>query len=201
VRFTVLRNERPYAKLALRVPGEHNVLNALAAAAVAHEAGVGAEEVRASLAEFPGVKRRFEPVGRWNGAVVIDDYAHHPTAVRCTLKTARQRFPGRPLWCLFQPHQVSRTLALLNEFAAALVPADRVLVAPVYSAREPGGQADQAGRLLCDYINAQGGQARFMASLDRARATLDDELAPGDVLVTMGAGDINQVHHAFAGRA
>ncbi|HTI52533.1 MAG TPA: UDP-N-acetylmuramate--L-alanine ligase [Planctomycetaceae bacterium] len=188
-------------EIALRIPGRHNVLNSLAAVALAYRAGAPADVIREALAEFPGIKRRFETVGSWRGATLIDDYAHHPTAVAVTLAAARERFPRRKLWCVFQPHQVSRTTALLGDFAATLARADEVLVVPVFAARENVEQEPETvSRELASRAVDAGGRARFVAGLDHAVATLDDELQPGDVLITMGAGDIGQVHHAFTRR-
>ncbi|MFN0054629.1 MAG: UDP-N-acetylmuramate--L-alanine ligase [Planctomycetales bacterium] len=188
-------------EIALRIPGRHNVLNALAALALAFRAGASTAAIREGLVEFPGIKRRFEVVGSWRGATLIDDYAHHPTAVRATLETARERYPGRRLWCVFQPHQVSRTTALLPQFAESLAAADAVLVAPVFAARERvENEPEEVSRELAARVARQGTDARFQPSLDHIVATLDDELSPGDVLIAMGAGDIGQVHHAFTRR-
>jgi UDP-N-acetylmuramate--alanine ligase len=201
VRFRVYHRGEYVTEIALRIPGRHNVLNSLAAVALSHRAGAPADVIREALAEFPGIKRRFETIGSWRGVTLIDDYAHHPTAVAVTLATARERFPRRKLWCVFQPHQVSRTTALLGDFARALTRADEILVAPVFAARENVDQEpEHISRNLADQVIDSGGRARFVAGLDHAVATLDDELQPGDVLITMGAGDIGQVHHAFTRR-
>ena len=198
VRFRAFWKGEFFAEIGLRVPGRHNVLNSLAAMALCHQAGVDSAAIREGLAEFRGISRRFEAVGMWRGVLMIDDYAHHPTAVSVTLKTARERFPDRRLWCIFQPHQVSRTQALMTEFATSLTAADEVLLVPVFAARElVNNEADTASQFLAGRIVAEGGRARFAGSLDHAVATLEDELRPGDVLITMGAGDIGQVHHAF----
>ncbi len=197
-RFRVFRQGNFFAEISLRIPGVHNVANALAAAAVSHAAGAEPAVIREALREFPGICRRFEPVGSWRGVTLIDDYAHHPTAVTATLRTARERFPDRRLWCVFQPHQVSRTKALMAEFAASLTGADQLLLAPVFAAREDVHDEPAAvSQDLAGRVAAEGGRARFVDSLDRALATLEDELEPGDVLITMGAGDIGKVHHAL----
>lgn len=201
IRFRAFYQGEYFTEIALRVPGRHNVLNALAALALSHRAGARVEAIREALAEFPGIRRRFEIVGSWRGVTLIDDYAHHPTAVSVTLATARERFPRRKLWCVFQPHQVSRALALMPEFAAMLCRADEVVIVPVFAARENvDGEPESASREMVDQVIAAGGRARFVPGLDHAVATLDDELQPGDVLITMGAGDIGQVHHAFTRR-
>jgi UDP-N-acetylmuramate--alanine ligase len=201
VRFRTFHRGEFFAEIALRVPGRHNVLNALAAVALSHRSGAPVEAIREGLSEFPGIARRFEVVGSWRGATLVDDYAHHPTAVGVTLATARERFPRRKIWCVFQPHQVSRTTALMAEFAGSLARADEVLLVPVFAARERvDREPELASQELASRIVDLGGRARFVPSLDRAVVTLDHELKPGDVLITMGAGDIGQVHYAFTRR-
>jgi UDP-N-acetylmuramate--alanine ligase len=188
-------------RFSLRVPGRHNVLNALAAIALCRGAGLEFAEIRAGLAEFRGIGRRFELLGTPNGLTWIDDFAHHPTEVRATLEAARQRYGRRRLWCLFQPHQVSRLRALLPEFAASFARADRVVIAPVYAARESrGDEGHELARRLAEEIGRAGGVARFCADLDRIVATIDDEARAGDVVLSMGAGDINTVYHAYTRR-
>ncbi|MSR60442.1 MAG: UDP-N-acetylmuramate--L-alanine ligase [Planctomycetaceae bacterium] len=200
-RFRVFHHGEYVTEIALKIPGRHNVLNGLAALALANLAGAPVAAIREGLAEFPGIRRRFEMIGSWRGVTLIDDYAHHPTAVAVTLATARQRYPNRRLWCVFQPHQVSRTAALLPDFASCLAAADEVLLVPVFVAREI---VDDEPQLMSAELAAgvcrNGGQARYVPGLDHAVATLDHELLPGDVLITMGAGDIGQVHHAFTRR-
>ena len=200
-RFRVYRKGAFFAEIALPLPGAHNVANALAAVALASAAGADAAAIREALREFPGICRRFEPVGSWRGVTLIDDYAHHPTAVAATLRTARERFCNRRLWCIFQPHQVSRTEALFSEFGKSLAQADRVLLVPVFAAREHvHHEPEQVSRNLAERVVAEGGSARYVDTLDQALTTLEDELLPGDVLITMGAGDIGKVHHAFTRR-
>ena len=201
MRFRIFRRGEYFTEISLRVPGDHNVLNALAAAALCYRAGATPTEIREGLNAFTGIKRRLEPVGAWRGVTLVDDYAHHPTAVRVSLETLRRQYPDRRLWCVFQPHQVSRTRALMTEFAGSFAAADEVLLVPVFAARERVGlEPVQTSEELAEKITANGVNARFSPALDRAVATLDDGLRPGDVLVTMGAGDIGQVHHAFTQR-
>jgi UDP-N-acetylmuramate--alanine ligase len=197
-RFRVFHRGEFFTEISLRVPGRHNVANALAAIALTHWAGGNLADIREALREFPGIGRRFEPVGTWRGVTLIDDYAHHPTAVAATLETAREQFGRRRLWCVFQPHQISRTEALFGEYAGRLRLADRVLVVPVFAARENvADEPSLVSRRLAAQISAGGGAARFVATLDQAVATLEDELLAGDVLITMGAGDIGKVHHGL----
>ncbi|MBW3542507.1 MAG: UDP-N-acetylmuramate--L-alanine ligase [Planctomycetes bacterium] len=200
-RFRVFFRGNYFSEIYLPLYGTHNVLNALAACAVCRAAGASAEAIRESLAEFAGIRRRFEPMGTYRGMTLVDDYAHHPTAVAGTLACARQAFGRRRLKCVFQPHQVSRTRALMAEFARSFAEADELIVLPVFAARESAGDdAIDAARELTLRIAETGTRARFAPSLDRLGATLDDEARPGDVLLTMGAGDIDRVHHEFARR-
>ena len=178
--------------LRLRVPGLHNVRNAAAALAVVHELGADLERALAALAEFTGVGRRFERVGEARGVTVVDDYAHHPTEVQATLAAARQAFPRRRLVAVFQPHLFSRTALHGDALGRALAAADVVVVAPIYGAREqpvPGVTAALVAR----------GAVRAGATTValRERATLTERVAErveaGDVVFTLGAGDITRV--------
>lgn len=200
-RFRIYHQGQYFSEIHLQVPGRHNVLNALAAAALCHEIGVGPKDIRHSLQEFAGIRRRFEFVGQWRGVTIVDDFAHHPTAVQATLQTARDLFGSRRIWCAFQPHQVSRTMALLDDFAASFPAADEILIAPVFAARETNAdEPKRASEELAERIRERGQSVKFCESLDRVIATLEDGLRPGDVLITMGAGNIDSVHHAFARR-
>lgn len=184
--FTLFHLGRPLGRFALRIPGEHNVRNALAALAVASWEGVPLEVAGEVLASFAGVRRRFQEIGTAGGITVVDDYAHHPSEVASTLDAARQRFPGRRLAVVFQPHTYSRTRAFAHRFAAALALADLVLVTEVYAAREndPG---DVSGREIAALLPSPAG---YVPTLEEALPWLEKHLRPGDVLLTMGAGDI-----------
>jgi UDP-N-acetylmuramate--alanine ligase len=201
VSFDVIHRGSLVGRFALRVPGWHNVLNALAAIAICRRIGLQIVEIQAGLAEFRGIRRRFELLGTPNGITWIDDFAHHPTEVRATLETARQCYGRRRIWCLFQPHQVSRLRALLPEFVASFERADQILIAPVYAAREVrGDETDSLARQLADEIARAGRAARFCGDLDRIAATIDDEARAGDVVISMGAGNIHRVYHAYTRR-
>ncbi|MDP9373079.1 MAG: UDP-N-acetylmuramate--L-alanine ligase [Chloroflexota bacterium] len=190
---TMLRDGEPVATLTLRVPGEHNRRNALAALATAAQVGIDPGVAAASLAEFRGIGRRFELKGEAAGITVVDDYAHHPTEIAVGVRAARERFPGRPLWVVFQPHTYSRTRLLLREFAEALAPADRVVLLDIYAARERdtlGVSADDIAALLPPGnppLRAASPAAAVATLLDRYRA---GDLSPGAVVLTMGAGDV-----------
>ena len=201
IRFEVVCRARPWGSVRLRLHGEHNVQNALAAAALCAEIGVDPHDIVAALGSFGGIKRRFEVVGEWNGITLVDDYAHHPTAVRATLQTARQVYGSRRIWCAFQPHQVSRTVALMDDFAASFDAADEVLILPAFAARERvTDEPCQVSRELARRIAARGRASRFVESLDQITSTVDDAARPGDVLIAMGAGDIDRIHHEFIRR-
>jgi len=201
-RFRVFERERFITEITLPSAGRHNVINALAAVALCRSLDVPVSRIRSAVAEFPGVRRRFENVGSWRGVTLIDDYAHHPTAVRATLATARSLFDARRIWAVFEPHQVSRTEALLDEFATSFDDADEVLLAPVFAAREKVSRqvCRSVQRRLADRIQQTGKPVRALSSLDHITATLEDATRPGDVLITMGAGTVDRVCHEFTRR-
>ncbi len=181
--------------------GNHHAVNIMTALAIALEHGASAETCRAACATFAGIGRRFQYRGDWNGATWIDDYAHHPTAVRAVLDATRDRFPGRRVWCVFQPHQVSRTRELAAGFITALRRADGVLVLPVFGARESlGTEQKDLARQLVEGVHRLGVAAHFVADLDHTRTTLETHTRPGDVVLTVGAGDIDRIYHELTGR-
>ncbi len=187
---TVLHKDATVAKLELRIPGVHNVANALAALVVADHVGIDLDVAAESLGRFRGAARRFEVKGEFRGVVVVDDYAHHPTEIRATLAAARARYPGRAIWAVFQPHTFSRTQALLDEFAEAFVDADHVIVADIFAARErfdPGVNS----RDLVERMKHK--DARYLAGFDEITSCLAANLKRRDVLVTLGAGDVYRV--------
>ncbi|MFQ5731495.1 MAG: UDP-N-acetylmuramate--L-alanine ligase, partial [Planctomycetaceae bacterium] len=200
--LTVSHGDELLTEVEMPLCGRHNAQNVLAAIAMCRCLGVPAEAVREAVATFPGIRRRFEMLGEWRGATIIGDYAHHPTAVRVTLEAARERYPGRRLWCVFQPHQFERTRRLFVDFAGALSLADVPLIAPVFAAREHADANDAAelSRNLAATVKEAGGRGWFISSLDRIHPTLQDEARPGDVVLLMGAGDIERIADEFAGR-
>ena len=180
--------------VSLRVPGRHNVLNALAALVACREAGVPVAEAAPALASFTGARRRFEPRGvTSSGAVVYDDYAHHPTEVRATLEAARTLAPRRVVAC-FQPHLYSRTRMLAGEFGAALALADVVCVVDVYPAREVAADFPGVSGWLVAAAAASAARGRrvyWTPSMDDAERLLSSLLEKGDLLLTLGAGDVD----------
>jgi UDP-N-acetylmuramate--alanine ligase len=173
------------------IPGRHNVLNALAAIAVALELGLGDDAIRAGFDKFEGVKRRFTRVGEVDGAIVIDDYAHHPTEIRAVLAAAREGAEGRVI-AVMQPHRFSRLEALMDDFQNAFNDADVVFVTPVYAAgEEPLEGVDSAA--LVEGLRARGHRmVRSVEDLDDLCAALRDLAAEGDMIICMGAGDITK---------
>ncbi len=188
----VWRDGEEVAELRLRIPGNHNVLNALAALAVADRFGIHPKNAASNLNNFAGVRRRFEFKGMAHGIIIIDDYAHHPSEVRTTLAAARQRYPDRAIWAVFQPHTYSRTRALLEAFADCFAEADHVLVTDIYAARERDTLGVHSSQ-LAELAGRRHPDVRYVGGLDDAVAILVAELRPGDVLLTLGAGDGYQV--------
>ena len=180
-------------ELALAVPGRHNLLNARAALAALQRAGFDTDAGASALADFPGVRRRLELKGTRNGARIYDDYAHHPTEVRAALEALRGTGPRR-LIAVFQPHLYSRTKAFAQEFGSALSLADEVGVLDVYAAREePVGELEGVSGIEVAAAAADDSGGRpvwWLVDADRAEAALAPQLGEGDVLVTIGAGDI-----------
>jgi UDP-N-acetylmuramate--alanine ligase len=177
----------------LPMPGRHNVLNALAALGVGLSLRIPFADMARALAGFAGVHRRFEQLGTWHGAAVVDDYAHHPTEVAATLAAARQTFPQGRVLAVFQPHLFSRTLDQAEGFGSALLAADLAVVNDVYPSREspiPG----VTGELVTDAARRAGHQdVRYCPRWEDARALLDAEARAGDVVLTLGAGDVNRL--------
>jgi UDP-N-acetylmuramate--alanine ligase len=200
----------------ISLPGLHNVSNALAAIAATSYIGIGTQVIAEALASFRGTRRRFEvkgtapppaqPAGKAVAppaapVTVIDDYAHHPTEIRATLAAVRQRYGDRRVWAIFQPHTYSRTRALLDEFAASFADADRVIVTDIYPAREE----DTLGVSVADLVDRMrhvgaGLVPAHIPSLPAAATYVADQLLPGDIVVTLGAGDVWQVGDAVLKR-
>jgi UDP-N-acetylmuramate--alanine ligase len=196
-RFVVTAGRDFMGPIALRVPGLHNVKNALGALAVARELSIPFGIAARALEAFAGVIRRFEKKGEKSGVVVIDDYAHHPTEVAATLAAARQAYPDRRLVALFQPHLYSRTKDFATAFGAAFLNADVLLVTPVYGSREAPREG-VTGALVADAATARGHRAaRYLPDRAEVRPALDAELKDGDLLLTMGAGDVNRFGEDF----
>ncbi len=198
-RFTAVEDGRSLGDFSIWLPGQHNVRNALATLAVTSRAGADLDSVRRGLAGFMGVERRFQQLGEFAGVVVIDDYAHHPTEVEATLNAARERYPGRRLVAVFQPHLYTRTRDLWQSFGGALAAADVLWVTEIFPAREPPIEG-VTGELVAGAARDAGGRVVFRPSLAELISELPDHLEPGDVCVLMGAGDISEHAHELTAR-
>ena len=199
-RFVAWRREQELGVVRLQIVGEHNALNALAAIALADELAIPFERTREALEGFEGVQRRFTLRGEERGVSVVDDYGHHPTEIRATLKSGRAAYAGRRLVVLFQPHRYSRTAALRDEFARAFNDADVVLVTAVYAAGEPPIEG-ASGEALVEALRRHGHHnVRYVESVDDGVAELSREVRDGDVVLTLGAGDVTRAGPALIAR-
>jgi UDP-N-acetylmuramate--alanine ligase len=182
------------ANLKLSIPGRHNLFNATMAVAACHAAGVAPAKAAEAINTFTGVDRRQTEVGRCNGAIVVDDYGHHPTEIRATLKALREKYNPQRLFCVFQPHQHSRTRFLLEDFAASFVAATETIVPDIYFVRDSESERQRvsSGELV-ERIIDHGQQATHIANLSDVPAYLRNKLRDGDVVVTMGAGNVWEV--------
>jgi UDP-N-acetylmuramate--alanine ligase len=196
-RFDVLKRDERLGEVELQVPGLHNVRNALAAIAVGLELEVDFAGIRDGLADFTGVRRRFEKIGEAGGVVVLDDYAHHPTEIRATLDAASQGYPDRRIVAVFQPHLYSRTRDFLDDFARSFFNTDQLVLTDVYGSREAPIEGVD-GRLLADRAEQFGHRAvHYVPDKTGLPARLLDLTAPGDIVLMLGAGDIWRQSRAF----
>ncbi len=192
-RFTVLKQDTPLGRVEMEMPGRHNVQNALAALAVGMELDLPFEDVAGGLQGFAGVARRFTCRGEAAGVTVVDDYAHHPVEIEATLEAAARGYEGRRVLAVFQPHRFSRVRDLFGEFCRSFHRADHVVVCPVYAA----GETPLEG--LDHHKVAEGlrthGQRSVVAveNLDEAVKHLREEMQPGDIVITLGAGNVNRI--------
>jgi UDP-N-acetylmuramate--alanine ligase len=189
-RFTVRHRGQVLGEVTLNLVGAHNVLNALAAIAVGNELGIPFEKSAAALAAFGGVQRRFTLKGEAAGAVVVDDYGHHPAEIRATLAAARGAYPDRRIVVFFQPHRFTRTAALIDDFARAFNDADDVIVAPVYAAGEAPIEGADAKAIAALARQHGHRHTRHVESLAEGIAVLATEVRANDLVITLGAGDI-----------
>ena len=176
------------------VPGRHNVANALAAVALAHHAGADPDSLACAVPGFAGIDRRLSWCGQGRGVTVIDDYAHHPTEIKVSITAARNHYTPKRTWVVFQPHQHSRTRLMMEDFAASFADADEVIVPDVFDARgtSDDGQANGAVELV-NRIRSGGGRVRHLPNLADVTDHLIEHVAEGDLVLTMGAGDIWKV--------
>ena len=193
--FDVYYQGEFYTSVHLDIPGKHNITNALAAVASAHFLDIPAEVCARGLSHFTGVNRRFQRKGEKRGIVVIDDYAHHPTEIMATLSAARNVRHNK-LWCVFQPHTYSRTKNLFDEFGRAFGDADEIIVADIYAARETDDGTISAA-MLAERIVKEGGNARYVGDFAAIRQHLETHCRTGDLLLTVGAGDVYKIGEEF----
>jgi UDP-N-acetylmuramate--alanine ligase len=187
--FQVVTTLGPLGPFELHVPGRHNVLNATAAVAIAHQLGIDADKIADGLSHFRGVDRRFQLRGTARGVTVVDDYGHHPTEIRATLAAARE-CGYQKIHVLFQPHRYSRTLDLMEQFVSAFVDADTVIVLPIYAASEepiPGVTAERLAERI------EGPQVQFAADFAAAIDAVAAQAQKGDLILTLGAGSVSQL--------
>lgn len=189
--FTLFENGEDRGRVTLGVTGEHNIYNSLSAIAVARAIGIPLETIKKGLMEFSGTDRRFQLKGEVNGFTIIDDYAHHPQEIAATIATAK-KYPHKKLWVAFQPHTYSRTLALMDDFAGALSQADEIILADIYAAREKntvGVTSDDLRKLML----SQNTNVYYIPDFPSIEEFILSHLQEGDLLITMGAGDIVEV--------
>ena len=195
--FTLMQAGTACGRYHLSVPGEHNLSNALAAITLAWHYGIEDTDIIKGLGAFTGTNRRFEYKGELHGVTIIDDYAHHPTEIRATLESA-DRYPHKELWCVFQPHTYSRTKAFLTEFAQSLLGADHIILAPIFPAREkdPG---DISSEDIQKELQKLGKESYCFPTFDEIENFLLQNCSNGDLLITMGAGDVVSIGESLLG--
>lgn len=193
--FSLTYKEKELGDFEIKLFGRHNILNAAAVIAVCHKLNLDLNKVREGLKNFRGTTRRFEHVGEKNGAILIDDYAHHPEEIRATLQGARELYPEKKIIIVFHPHTFTRTKALLQEFAQSFDEASRVIVIDIYgSARE--NQGGVSSEELVDLINKYNlGKAEYIPTIPEVVDFLKDKLGSDDVVISMGAGNVWEVTH------
>ncbi len=206
VSFRLGSKPEGHKQFCLSVFGEHNCFNATAAIIVAREAGLETEQIARGLKLFKGAKRRMERVGTLpSGALLYDDYAHHPTEIEKTLSALRTHFPDKKIVCIFQPHTASRTKKLFNEFCEALSGADEIILAPIYASKREEEDTSISSNMLADCLTARGNKAQALPAFEAIREHLAQESYGLDtIIITVGAGDIYKLqdklcyaqHHA-----
>ncbi len=196
--FVAVECGKELGRFTLNVPGVHNISNALSSIALGRKLGLDYEVIAQGLLDFKGTERRFEYKGMCDGFTVIDDYAHHPTEIAATLKAANN-YPHKELWVAFQPHTYTRTKALLTEFAEALSHADHVVLADIYAARETntvGVSSEDLRKLIAE----KGVDTQYLPTFDEIERYLKAHVHAGDLLITMGAGNIVEVGEHLLGK-
>lgn len=199
--FGVQFRGSPVISTRLSVPGQYNVANALAAIALAYHCGATFDSISAALPTFEGIQRRMTWRGEGRGVTIVDDYAHHPTEIKVTIEAARHRYSPKRTWVVFQPHQHSRTMRLMQDFAVSFSEADEIIIPEVYDARAASDDADRDGaEELVRQICHTGTHARYLPSLDAAAEHVIERVEEGDLVMTMGAGDVWKVADELVAR-
>jgi UDP-N-acetylmuramate--alanine ligase len=196
--FDVYRDGVLLGPTRISLPGRHNILNALAVVAMAINIGLEPERVLQLLPDFTGMDRRLMLKGQVGRITVLDDYAHHPTEIRASLAAIRQRYQPKRIWCVFQPHQYSRTRFLLDDFAESFKLADIIIVPEIYFVRDSeSARKEVNAQILVDRMRNNGTQALFIERFEAICDYLKSNVSPGELVVTMGAGDIWKVADVF----
>ena len=193
--FDVYYKGKLFGRIDLQVPGEHNIMNALASVASAAFLGISHADCQKGLGHFTGTERRFQRKGEKNGVLVIDDYAHHPTEIKAALAAAK-KVQHTKTWCVFQPHTYSRTKFLFDEFGEAFELADEIIVADIFAAREAFDETISS-KMLAERIAQAGKDAKYLGDFDAIRAYLEKNCQSGDLLLTVGAGDVYKIGEDF----
>lgn len=199
--FDVFREGQFLGSARISLPGRHNVFNAIAVIATAASIGIDPHLIMEVLDGFHGMDRRLMLKGQFNGVTVLDDYAHHPTEIRASLKAIRERYHPQRLWCVFQAHQYSRTISLLDDFAGSFAQADTTILPDIYFARDSeASRREMNAAILAERIRGRGTDAQYIGRFDAVCEYLQQHVHCGDLVVTMGAGDVWKVADEYIQR-
>ena len=191
--FTICKGDSELVNVELPVPGHHNISNALAASVAAMELGCTPLDVANGLSVFHNTDRRFQVKGKMNGALLVDDYAHHPTEIKAVINTATEILEGKgKIWSIFQPHTYSRAKAFGDEFCEALRGSTKVIIADIYAAREPDPGDINSG-MLAKHFNSKDVPTTHISDFEEIKDFIRKNASEGDIVVTLGAGDINKI--------
>lgn len=198
-RGQILYHGKAAATLKLSIAGLHNLFNATMAVAACHACGIDAQRAADAIGAFTGVDRRMTEMGRFNDAIIVDDYGHHPTEIRTTLRALREKYQPRRLFCIFQPHQHSRTRFLLEDFATSFGSADETIVPEIYFVRDSEEEKSRiSAQHLVDRVRQNGQNAIHLGNFSEIVAYVKKQIGPGDLVVTMGAGNVWEIGRSLA---
>jgi UDP-N-acetylmuramate--alanine ligase len=196
-RYVLLKDKKEIGSVDLSVPGWQNIVNSLAVFAVGFEFGLDFNAIAGALRSFVGARRRFSTVGELDGILIIDDYAHHPTEIRATLTAARTGWPQGRIICVFQPHRFTRTMILKDQFAGAFDNADKIIITDIYAASEPPIPG-VTGKTIADLLDPD--KTSYVPKKEKIADLLVNDLKPGDIIMTLGAGDVFTVGREILAR-